>query len=885
MPFYLHSQKFNDKPNTSVAEKIYLQLTSNVYALDEDIWFKAIVAEAKYHSNTIYSGLLNVDLIDPKGKVVSHKKVKLTEGIGYGTFELGNGFSEGVYLIRAYTQWNRNFGDDFIFKSYIDLVSASEKLNKNPIDAVTVIEKEPDHYLLKGRLLLPNEQKSTTLFIYQGKKKDSITVKRDKEKHYPFEYIVNGTANQIKIEVSNPDGIKHNETVLLKDTIDVRFFPESGYLVHGFQNKIGIKSLGADGKGIATQGVIFDNEGQRFAEFETNNLGMGFFFLQPDSSRTYHAKAFSPDDPSKTYTYPLPEVSSKGSILSVSQIADKVWIRVYSNVQADYAYIKIACRGIDYFLVEGPLRNGILTKRLSTEELPEGILVFTLLDKEKRPVAERLFFNQPDKASLNIALSTDKEVYKRREETKLDIRLPGNDKKETIADMSVAVINKKLWHQGKKDNIRSYFLLSSELRGNIEEPAYYFDENGMHRTKDLEALLLTQGWRRYKYPVQYNSPTFSRPQKGIEIQGRILSKHRKKPLDKITVNMLSFGNDVAYYNETTDSLGRFHFFPKQSYGKRMRVFLSAMDTLGNTNYDILTDTLKPPETDYEQSVRYRKPDVIVKAVKEVQKQRIRSNFMLGPSDDITELEEVVVSDRKLTSVQLKLYKKYGIPDVIISGEDIRRKEKKWSYGLYSILMFNYGDEIEIEKFSDGFMLAHIRGGKNEPTLLMVDGKLLREYEYEFVPYVSPDVIERVELIKYAKFFKSRYLDVFPETNPLEAPSLGHIISITTKEGKGFYSSGRTKPGTLTTSVELFSPVKEFYSPTYESPLAKHTPKTDLRSLIYWKPSTKIHTDKNESISFYNGDIEGAYIIIIEMITKDGRIGYKEKVYSVAEETP
>ena len=198
-------------------------------------------------------------------------------------------------------------------------------------------------------------------------------------------------------------------------------------------------------------------------------------------------------------------------------------------------------------------------------------------------------------------------------------------------------------------------------------------------------------------------------------------------------------------------------------------------------------------------------------------------------------------------------------------------------------MFNYGDQVHIERFSDGFMLAHIKGGRGEPTLLVVDGKLLTKEEYEFVPHMPSGIVEDVELIKYANFFKKQYLTVFPETDPLEAPSLGHIISIYTKGRVGIHGTGRTTPGSLQTTIDLFAPTKEFYSPKYDQTIPNEKP--DLRSLIHWAPILSIDKSAASAVSFYNGDITGDYKIIVETISEDGRIGYQEKNYSVGEEHP
>ena len=103
----------------------------------------------------------------------------------------------------------------------------------------------------------------------------------------------------------------------------------------------------------------------------------------------------------------------------------------------------------------------------------------------------------------------------------------------------------------------------------------------------------------------------------------------------------------------------------------------------------------------------------------------RRNILQAAFDSlsgVTQLDEVILEGYQLTPAREKAYKDFGVPDVVIKGDTLRKQEKDWSYGLYSILIFNYPDRVQIERFSDGFMLAHVNSGH---TLLAVDGRLLK----------------------------------------------------------------------------------------------------------------------------------------------------------------
>jgi hypothetical protein len=512
---------------TSVAEKIYLQLHSNAYAMDQDIWFKAIVTGTENHMPSNLSSLLYVDLIGPNEQIVAHRLVKLEQGIGDGAFELHKDMQPGRYLIRAYTQWNRNFGDDFIFKAYVDLYAPAQN-NPDPIEGLSVTEKEDGRWTLTGRFLPQilgrDSERQVQVYLDWGKGKDTIKVNRKGKDLYPLVYDIPEKLDWVRLTLDTGQGLRHTKTIVL-DTppLDLQFFPEGGEIIHGFRNKIGFKAVGLDGKGKQVRGEVLNATGQKITSFKSNQLGMGFFFLEADSSTSYSANIVYTDSLETEATYPLPKTVSKGSILSVGRARDKIRIQVESNTINDRVFVKASCRGLDYYLIEGPLREGRFVYHLPSNKLPEGIIVFTLMDSNRNPLAERLYFNESGQERMDISLSTDKAHYGRKELAKLDIEVSGKGSDSTITDLSILAINRDQWHQGKGGTIRSYFLLSSELRGEVEEPDHYFREDGTNNYNDLDALLLTQGWRRYKYPVKRQAKRFYWPQPGLEVKGSLRS--------------------------------------------------------------------------------------------------------------------------------------------------------------------------------------------------------------------------------------------------------------------------------------------------------------------------------------------------------------------------
>ncbi|GEO21384.1 hypothetical protein [Cyclobacterium qasimii] len=106
--------------------------------------------------------------------------------------------------------------------------------------------------------------------------------------------------------------------------------------------------------------------------------------------------------------------------------------------------------------------------------------------------------------------------------------------------------------------------------------------------------------------------------------------------------------------------------------------------------------------------------------------------------------------------------------------------------------------------------------------------------------------------------------------------MGHIISVYTKGGIGLFGSEKPSPGTLDTTLPVLSRIKEFYSSKYESTDAQGNQKPDLRTLIHWDSNLNVNDEGVASVDFFNGDVTGEHVLIIEAISRDGRFGYQEK---------
>lgn len=104
-------------------EKVYLHLDRSSYWASDDIWFKAYLKDSPTQNCNLY-----VELLNSSGTIVAKKKYWAQNGLAYGDFHLSDTISTGIYQVRAYTNWMRNFDDRWFFRK--DLVIWSLKDQK-----------------------------------------------------------------------------------------------------------------------------------------------------------------------------------------------------------------------------------------------------------------------------------------------------------------------------------------------------------------------------------------------------------------------------------------------------------------------------------------------------------------------------------------------------------------------------------------------------------------------------------------------------------------------------------------------------------------------------------------------------------------------------------
>jgi len=496
------------KEPTPVLEKVYLHTDRSFYNIGESLWYKAYLTNAKNNILLKQSNVLYVEIISSKSNIIARNKTFINNGLGNGDFILSDsiGIKAGTYQLRAYTNYMRNFGDDFIFKKEFEVIDINQKKD------------------LENSNLPTNNENS----------------------------IVSESLN----------------SPIPENNLQVTFFPEGGSIINNIPCIIAFKANDKYGNPVSVEGKILDTKNNTVASLKSQHNGMGKFIFTPLDGVIYKAKITKTTG--ETVEFDLPKTNKTGYTLNVTTNPLQKIATINTNfetlnkIPAKKFKIKISTRGQVYF--EGAID---ITKRKSSflipsNILPAGIAQITIIDEKGLPFSERLVYIEKENTN-NIIITKNKNNYKPKEKVALKIMAKNKLDQPITASFSLAVtdannIDNKLEFE---PNICSYFLLDADIKGKVHNPNYYFDHSNPNRLPHLDLLLLTQGWRDFlwkKVPSINPYSTKFNVEKGFSIGGKVKKLFSSSIKENNIVSLYYLNQDKSNIKiETTNSLGRFEF--------------------------------------------------------------------------------------------------------------------------------------------------------------------------------------------------------------------------------------------------------------------------------------------------------------------------------------
>lgn len=343
----------------------------------------------------------------------------------------------------------------------------------------------------------------------------------------------------------------------------LQLFPEGGNLVNGLSSKIAFHLTDNFGKGINAKGYLLDQSNDTISSFAPFKFGMGHFNLTPESNNSYRV-VFDLGD-GKIVTQVVPRSFDTGYVMQLEELADgTIRVTVKTNNLPDHSEIFLLAqtRQIVKAVQKNMVANSAAVFTINKKDLDEGVSQLTVFNSEKKPVCERLFFIPPT-STKHISLENLKATYATREKVEFSVPVTGQE------NLSLSVFQMDELEKGEDVSIDQYLWLTSELNGNVEEPSYYFSANNNEVKQATDYLMLTNGWRRFKWENLDQTPVlkFQREQFGHIVTGKVTNL-RTNTIAKDIQAFLSVPNSAQkLFTSVSDSNGIVHFDVKDFFGQ------------------------------------------------------------------------------------------------------------------------------------------------------------------------------------------------------------------------------------------------------------------------------------------------------------------------------
>ncbi|GAB3785696.1 Plug domain-containing protein [Spirosoma horti] len=108
-------------------EKVYIHIDRDTYLIGETIWLKGYIFDGKTHEADTLSKVLYVDLVDLKARRIRLRtQFRTTNSYAPGQLLLPDSLASGSYQLRGYTNFMRNYPDDFFFTKTVTILRADE---------------------------------------------------------------------------------------------------------------------------------------------------------------------------------------------------------------------------------------------------------------------------------------------------------------------------------------------------------------------------------------------------------------------------------------------------------------------------------------------------------------------------------------------------------------------------------------------------------------------------------------------------------------------------------------------------------------------------------------------------------------------------------------
>ncbi|MGI8583702.1 MAG: hypothetical protein ACR2KX_16000 [Chitinophagaceae bacterium] len=733
-------------------------------------------------------------------------------------------------------------GEILWFKIYCVDAANNKPLDISKVAYVEILDKDQQPVLqakisLKkgsgnGSLLLPSTLLSGN-YILRGY--TSLMKNFDAEFYFKKNItIINTFKNESAAQKNVADSNKY----------DIQFFPEGGYLVNDLQSKVAFRVTDASGKGIDFNGAVIDDKNDTVVQFHPLKFGIGSFNFTPKKSAHYRAVIKPLNNDFITQT--LPHVLDNGFVMNVTDAEkESLKINVSTTTTDQSIYLIIHAERQIKVAEAGVFKNGSAEFKIDKNKLADGISYITFIKNKDQPVCERLYFKHPHQ-QLIINTNADEDKYFTRKKVTINVLAKDETNKPQVADMSVSVFLLDSLQSADDADIYNYLWLSAELKGRIESPGYYFKTNNKETNEALDNLMLTHGWRRFKWEdvLENKKPVlqFLPEYEGHIITGKIVSGLPKNSVENIQGFLSVPGTRFQLYTSKSNADGLMNFYTNNLFGSKILVAQTNTEENSTHHLDILSpfsQTLSSNKIPVFSSSKTLPPVLLQRSIN----MQVENIYAAGKLNHFQ-------------SVKTDTGVFYGKADVKYNLEDYTR------FPTMEEVLREYVREVNVREKRNEFFLTIVYKDENQQAVIKNPVVLL-----DGVP-----MFDKGNKITHYNALKVKTLEVVKSKYFLGPATFDGIISFFTYNGdlSGF------EPDTTATIIDYdaLQFKREFYSPVYTIPEQVTSRLPDFRNLLFWSADMLTDAKEKNQVSFFTSDQTGKYAVVLQGISGNGNAGSK-----------
>ncbi len=644
-------------------------------------------------------------------------------------------------------------------------------------------------------------------------------------------------------------------------------FPEGGDLVDNIESRVAFKTNDQDGKPFAVTGIISNAQGVELAKFKSTHQGMGYFSIAVQAGEKY--KASWKDPAGVLHETPLPNAKRYSAALRLDHGFGNLTYTITRPADAgdDYKEFTVLAQmhGQTVYGARVNMRNKTTVKApIALDSLADGILQVTIFNRLQEPVAERIVFVNNNTYNFFTDLHLVEKKLTARGKNVLQVDVGGR----LQSNLSIAVTDAGLdARMAPQENIYSQLLLTSDLKGAVYNPAYYFASEEDSVKQQLDLVMMTNGWRRFKWQdlISNKWPTIK------EVPGNYLSvKGNVYGLTPVQLN----GKFLTGFIQTSEkSSSSFLNIPVNKDGSFMLDNVYFFDTV-KLFYQFSNDKNKTLTNQAGFAFTNGLPRSPVVDMAQLQKQF----FTALPSVELVQ-KNMLQNSKILSLAQQQKIK--VLETVTVTGKRISPEEKLDKE--YASGMFSSGNSKIFDTENDPFarsafsVLDYLRGkvAGLQITTDGLDGGSISRRGSETAVFMN-EMNTQISMLQSTPMSDVAMIKVFdPPFFGAMGGGAGGAVAVYTKKGT---SAGGNMQGLNKTILQGYSAIKEFYTPNYESP-GPAEDLADLRTTLYWNPFLLLDAkNRRFTIPFFN-NVSGKKIrVIIEGLNEEGQLTREEKIF-------